>query len=231
MATVTCENLTKRFGKTQALVDFTLTIPNGAIVGLLGPNGSGKSTLLKLVAGLYQPDSGRVLVDGAAPSVRTKAKVAFLPEIDHLYDWMTVRQTVNYLRPFYADWDAAKAAELIRFMNLPEATKVGRLSKGMRARLKIVITMSRNAKAVLLDEPLSGIDPPSRIKVTRAILSEFRAGDQTIVISTHDVVETESLFDHALFLKDGRLALFREAETLREEHNCSIRDLFEEVYE
>lgn len=230
MATVSFERVTKSFGRKRALDELSLTIREGSILGLLGPNGSGKSTLLKLIAGLYRPDAGKVTIDGEEPSPKTKAKVAYLPEIDYLYGWMSVRQTLEYVSAFYADWDAARAKEMLDFMGLDPAARVSRLSKGMRARLKIVVAMSRSAPIVLLDEPLSGIDPTSRSRVLRAIVSEYRAGSQTIVMSTHDVAESEGLFEEVLFLREGRVALTGDAEQLREERGKSIRDLFEEVY-
>ncbi len=230
MARVEFEHVVKRFGGTDAISDLTVTIDEGVILGLLGPNGSGKSTMLKLISGLYRPDSGRVSIDGEQPSPKTKAKVSYLPEIDHLYSWMSVAGVLEYVGAFYRDWQPKRAAELLEFMGLQPKAKVGKLSKGMRARLKIVVAMSREAGIILLDEPLSGIDPPSRSKVLKAIVSEFRVGSQTIVMSTHDVVETEALFERVIFLKDGTVALSGEAERLREERGTSIRDLFEEVY-
>lgn len=230
LARVEFNDVVKRFGGTRAISNLTLAIEEGVILGLLGPNGSGKSTLLKLISGLYRPDSGSVTIDNEAPSRATKAKVAYLPEIDHLYNWMSVRQTLEYVGAFYSDWQSQRADELVEFMGLKREAKVGRLSKGMRARLKIVVAMSRDAEIVLLDEPLSGIDPPSRSKVLGAIVSEYRIGSQTIVMSTHDVVESETLFERVVFLKEGAVALEGEAERLREERGTSIRDLFEEVY-
>lgn len=230
MATVVFDRVTKSFGRLRAIDELSFTIREGAILGLLGPNGSGKSTMLKLIAGLYRPDSGLVTIDGEAPSPKTKAKIAYLPEIDYLYGWMSVQQTLEYVSAFYLDWDKARSEELVKFMGLELTARVSRLSKGMRARLKIVLAMSRSAPVVLLDEPLSGIDPTSRSRVLRAIVSEFRAESQTIVMSTHDVVESEALFDDVLFLKDGRVALTGEAESLREHRGKSIQELFEEVF-
>ncbi|MFO7320050.1 MAG: ABC transporter ATP-binding protein [Bacillota bacterium] len=230
MATVVFERVSKSFGRVRAVDELSFTIREGTILGLLGPNGSGKSTMLKLIAGLYRPDAGRVTIDGQEPSPKTKAMVAYLPEIDYLYGWMTVRQTLEYVSAFYADWDRERAEGLLKFMGLDPEARVSRLSKGMRARLKILLAMSRSAPVVLLDEPLSGIDPTSRSRVLRAIVSEFRADSQTVVMSTHDVVESEALFDEVLFLKDGRVALTGEAERLREERGKSIQELFEEVF-
>ncbi|MFS8664093.1 MAG: ABC transporter ATP-binding protein [Limnochordales bacterium] len=230
MATVVFDRVTKRFGRVRALNDLSVTIPSGTILGLLGPNGAGKSTMLKLIAGLYRPDGGRVTIDGDVPSPKTKAKVAYLPEIDYLYGWMTVRQILDYVRAFYPDWEQVRAEELLRFMALDPAARVSRLSKGMRARLKIVVAMSRSAPLILLDEPLSGIDPPSRSRVLSAIVSEFREDGQTVVMSTHDVAESENLFQEVLFLREGQVALMGDADQLRAQRGKSIRDLFEEVY-
>lgn len=230
MAVVEFRDVKKSFRRIDALEGVTLTLPEGKIIGLLGPNGSGKSTFLKLIAGVYRPSSGTVTIDGEVPSFRTKAKVAYLPEIDYLYGWMSVVQTIDYIRPFYPDWDDAKARELLAFFELPEDARVSRLSKGMRARLKILLAMARRAEVILLDEPLSGIDPPSRTRVMSALVSHFRSERQTVVMSTHDVVEAESLFDQVLFLRKGQVALFEDAEALREERGQSIKELFEEVY-
>ena len=156
--------------------------------------------------------------------------MAYLPEIDYLYGWMSVTQTLQYVSSFYPDWDEAKAGELLSFFDLRADAKVSKLSKGMRARLKILLAMARQAEVILLDEPLSGIDPPSRSRVMGALVSHFRSENQTVVMSTHDVVEAESLFDEVLFLKEGRVELRGDAEALREQKGKSIRDLFEEVY-
>lgn len=229
VASVQVQDLVKVFGRTRALDGVTLTIPEGTIVGLVGPNGSGKSTLLKSMIGLVKPTSGQVLVGGERPSVRTKAKTAYLPEKDHLYSWMSVGELLAYVRNFYDDWDEDKAKSLLDFMGLEDEAKVGRLSKGMRARLKIILAMARNAELVLLDEPLSGIDPPSRSRIVEAIISQYRVGAQTIIISTHEIIESESIFERVVFLREGQVALDGEAEALRMEKGKSIRDLFEEV--
>lgn len=190
MATVTFDEVTKGFGRVRALDGLSFTIREGTILGLLGPNGSGKSTLLKLVAGLYRPDSGRVTIDGEEPTVKTKAKVAYLPEIDYLYGWMSVRQILDYVSAFYTDWDAQRAREFLDFMGLDPGARVSRLSKGMRARLKIVVAMSRSAPVVLLDEVVEGPEavPPGmqlRVDVRLGVpdgveLAVRHAGDVTL---------------------------------------------------
>lgn len=224
------DTVTKRYGRTHALSGLSVTVERGLITGLLGPNGSGKSTMLKLIAGLVQPTGGAVLVDCERPSIKTKARIAYLPEIDYLYNWMSVAETVRFMSSFYRDWDAGRARALLDFMHLPTSSAVGKLSRGMRARLKLVLAMARNAHLVLLDEPLSGIDPPSRSRIVKAIAGEYRSGEQTIVFSTHEVMESEGMFDRVMLLEEGRLKLEGNADEIRREHGRSIQGLLEEVY-
>lgn len=220
----------KRFPGAEALRGVSLELPRGEIVGLLGPNGSGKSTLLKLMAGLHRPTSGRVLVAGRQPDRTTKAMVSYSPEIDHTYPWMTVEATVRFVSSFYEDWDDERAASLLDFMGLKPRQKVGKLSKGTRARLRLVLALARSADLILLDEPLSGIDPPSRMRIVQAILSEYEAGEQTIIISTHEVLEAEPLFDRLLMLEAGFIKLEGPAEQLRERYGRSVQGIMEEVF-
>lgn len=227
---VVIEGLRKRYPRINALAGIDLALPKGEIWGLLGPNGSGKSTLLKCLVGLVLPDSGRIEIYGERPSRRTKANIAFVPEVDNLYRWMTVQQTLDFTSEFYEDWQPERAKELLEFMRLDAKAKVGSLSKGMRARLKLTLALARQAPLVLLDEPLSGIDPSSRDRIVEGIVRQFKSEEQTMVLSTHAVGETERLFDSVVFLEEGRVRLVGGAEELRMEHGKSINDLFKEVY-
>jgi ABC-2 type transport system ATP-binding protein len=220
----------KRYLLKQAVCGIDLQIKKGSIVGLLGPNGSGKSTLLKMLAGLINPTSGSIRVNGRAPDVHNKQYVAYLPEIDHLYGWMTVWETLRFISGFYKDWQEDKAAEMLMAMELEANQKVRNLSKGMRARLKLIAALSRDVPLVLLDEPFSGIDPSSRAKIIRSIISEFQSGEQTIVLSTHSVSESEPMFDDVIFLQHGKVKIFDSAENLRSEYGCSLDHIWEKVY-
>ena len=222
--------LVKRYPGTCALDGIDLAIDSGLIYGLMGPNGSGKTTLLKCIAGLLKPDRGQIKVFGKNPGRVTKAKVAFLPEIDYLYRWMSVGETLDLMAAVYPDWQDEKVDELLKSMNLTKDKKVGNLSKGMRARLKLVITMARQADLILLDEPLAGIDPASRGRIVDMILREFCSDSQSVILSTHEVGETESLYDFVIFLDNGTIKIMDEAETLRQTRGLSINELFREVY-
>lgn len=227
---VKAENLAKAYFRAKALDGVSFELQRGSILGLLGPNGAGKSTLLKIIAGLVKPTYGRILVDGRVPSRETKELVAYLPEIDHLYGWMTVRETLDFVSSFHSDWSKEREAGLLGAMGLDPLQQVGKLSKGLRARLKIILAMSRQAQLVLLDEPLSGIDVPSRAKIIRAIISEFRSDEQTVVMSTHDVADAENIFDTVLLMDKGKLRLFSDVDSIRAERGVSIQGLMEEEY-
>lgn len=220
----------KRYLLKHAVNGIDLQIRKGSIVGLLGPNGSGKSTLLKMLAGLIYPTSGSIRVNGREPDVRNKTQIAYLPEIDHLYGWMTVKETLRFISGFYGDWQAHKAADLLETMELEEKMKVRNLSKGQRARLKLIAALSRDVPLVLLDEPFSGIDPSSRAKIIRSIIQQFQSDEQTIVLSTHSLNESEPMFDDVIFLQNGRVKLYDTAENLRSEFGCSLENIWEKVY-
>lgn len=224
------KDIHKRYLLKMALSGVDLQIRKGSIVGLLGPNGSGKSTLLKMMAGLIYPTSGSILVNGREPDVHNKHHVAYLPEIDNLYGWMTVKDTLRFISGFYKDWQEEKAAQMLATMELDGSQKVRNLSKGLRARLKLVAALSRHVPLVLLDEPFSGIDPSSRAKIIRSIIQEFRSEEQTIVLSTHSVNESEPMFDDVIFLHQGRVKIYDSTDNLRSEYGCSLENIWEKVY-
>lgn len=219
----------KRYLLKHALIGIDLQIQKGRIVGLLGPNGSGKSTLLKMIAGLIYPTSGSIRVNGREPDVKGKSQIAYLPEIDHLYGWMTVTETLHFISGFYSDWSWEKATDMLYAMELDRNQKVRNLSKGMRARLKLIAALSRKVPLVLLDEPFSGIDPPSRAKIIHSIISEFQSDEQTILLSTHSVAESEPMFDDVIFLQQGRIKIHDSAQNLRSTYGCSLGNIWEEV--
>ncbi|HBG01147.1 MAG TPA: multidrug ABC transporter ATP-binding protein, partial [Firmicutes bacterium] len=136
----------------------------------------------------------------------------------------------GFTAAFYDDWEEGRVAGLLEFMKLDPTKKVSSLSKGMRARLKLVLALARKAPLLLLDEPFSGIDPASRERIVEGIVRQFKSDEQTMVISTHAVGDTEQLFDAVVFLDEGTIALQGNAEDLRRQYGKSINDLFKEVF-
>lgn len=223
------KNVNKRFGTTVALENVTVTYPQGKIIGLFGPNGAGKSTSLKMIAGLNRPSSGEVLIDGENPQ-NSKHRVAYLPEIDYIYGWMTIGQAANYMKSFYNDWDDNKYRDLLHFLYLDEDMKIGKISKGQRAKAKLLLNVSRRAPYLLMDEPLSGIDILTREEIINTLINDYREGEQTILISTHEIIEVERLVDEVVFIADGRIQMTGNAEELRIERGQSLVDLMKELF-
>ncbi|MFI5358819.1 MAG: ABC transporter ATP-binding protein [Halanaerobiales bacterium] len=228
---VEIKNLVKKYTGVTALKGVDVSFPAGKICGLIGPNGSGKSTMLKTIAGLVQPDSGDVLVLGERPGRKTKNITAFLPEINHFYRGMTIRQVINLYESQFTNFNREKAMEILDFMNLKPEARIKNLSKGMVGRVKLTLTMAREVPLIVMDEPLAGIDIKSRSRILEGLISEYDAEKQTIILSTHEILETEKFFDYVIFLERGEIKIQGYADDLREEHGMSIEDLAKEVFE
>ena len=194
---LSCEALTKCYQKDKtALENVDLHIGFGHIVGLLGPNGSGKTTLIKLA------------------------------DADWLPDWMRVEQLVEMFHEFYADFDPAKANEMLARLELEPKARLKTLSKGSKEKVQLILAMSRAAKLYLLDEPIGGVDPAARDYILSTILNNY-SRDATVILSTHLI---EPILDEAVFLKDGRVFAHRNAEELRETEGMSVDAYFREVF-
>jgi ABC-2 type transport system ATP-binding protein len=224
------KEVVKDYFMKRAVDGISLTVQKGRILGMLGPNGSGKSTTLKMIAGLTRASSGSITVCGMKTGYAAKQKIAYLPELDYIYPWMTVKQSIGFISSFYPDWDYRKTNELIGFMKLNENDNIKKLSKGMRAKLKIIIALSRKAPLLLLDEPLSGIDYPTRARIIEAIVSQYREDDQSVILSTHEVPDSEAVFDDVVFLENGRIKMSGTADDFRVKYGKSIAELMREVY-
>jgi ABC-2 type transport system ATP-binding protein len=219
------DNVTKRYRTVEGLRDVSLEFPEGEVAGLLGLNGSGKSTLLKLLAGLLVPSEGRVTVFDGTPR-RNRAHLVYLGEADSLYGWMDARDAERFMAGLFADFRRDRFRELLHGLEVPPR-KAKAMSKGERGRLRLAMTLARDARLYLLDEPLAGIDLLSRERILSSLVREWHK-DSTILLSTHEVAEAEGLFDRVLFLREGRVALDARAEALRSEGR-SVVATFREV--
>jgi ABC-2 type transport system ATP-binding protein len=225
-----CMGLTKDYKGLRALNDLTFAIPDrGGIVGLLGPNGSGKTTFIKLLTGLLTPTAGVLRIAGLPVGTETKSIVAYLPDSNFLSDSFTVKQEVEYYKDFFADFDEAKAWKMIEELGVNKTQKVRALSKGTQEKLGLILTLSRNAKLFILDEPLAGVDPAARDYILQTIVSHKNA-DATMIISTHLIGDIESVLDYVLFLQNGNIVLQGGAEEIRKGEGKTIDQLFREVF-
>lgn len=223
------QGVSKKYDKTQALNDVTLSIAPGHIIGLLGPNGSGKTTLIKILCGLLQPDSGTVLIDDNPVGPKSKAVVSYLPDKTYLDEDMKVEAIVEMFKYFYDDFDENRANEMLASLKIDPKSKLKTLSKGNKEKVQLMLVMSRRAKLYILDEPIAGVDPAARDYILRTIISNFDSS-ASLIIATHLISDIEPVLDEAIFLQDGSIKLFKSVDDIRAEHGKSVDELFREVY-
>ena len=229
MPILECKQLSKSYGKAPALENVSFAIEPGRIVGLLGPNGSGKTTLIKLANGLLTPDSGEILIDGAAPGRETHAVVSYLPERTAIPIWMSAGQLMDFYQDFYRDFRRQTAEEMLRHLDIRPTQRIGQMSKGTREKVQLIMVMSRSAKLYLLDEPIGGVDPATRDYILTTIISNYNP-EASVILSTHLIADVEKVLDEVVFIDKGHLVLQSSVDQIREEKGMSVDALFREVF-
>ena len=224
-----CRGLVKFFPNCLALNNVDLTVPKGRIVGLLGPNGSGKSTLIKLANGLLTPTQGTILVDGKEPGIETKKIVSYLPERTYLTEWMTVQDMLDLFNDFYADFNIAKARDMLARLNIQTKARIKTMSKGTKEKVLLILVMSREAQLYLLDEPIGGVDPAARDYILNTIIANYNE-NATVLISTHLISDVEQILDDVIFINQGSVVLTSSVDDIREKQDKSVDALFREVF-
>ena len=223
------QGLSKSFNGRPVLSDVNLRLEPGKIYGLLGKNGAGKSTLIKLLNTLLVPTSGTIRFKGKPLGVFSKAHISYLPERTYLDRSTTIAYNLSLFENFYKDFSRPKAEQLLQDLELDPSAKISTLSKGMQEKLQLVLVMSRKADLYILDEPLGGVDPATRDYILDTILNNF-AEHSSVLISTHLIADIERILDEVIFLDKGKIVLTGSADTLREEHNQSIDELFRSTF-
>lgn len=211
------EKLTKHYGKFKALDRVDLSLGRGRMIGLLGKNGAGKSTLMRCMLGFLKHE-GRVSLDGRPVKHldhRVFGDVAFIPDVSGLDDRLTVKQSMDYVRGVNPRWNEERARKLFANSNLPPKLKVGKLSKGMKTKLYLLITLCLDVNYLLLDEPTLGLDIAFRKEFFNIILGEFFDETKTILISTHQAEEVEGLLQEVIFLDKGKVILHEDLDSLK----------------
>lgn len=226
---VEIDGLQKRYNNKVALNNIFLNVEKGKVLGILGPNGSGKTTLIKILNGILTPTKGKALIDGKRIGPETKAITSYLPDRNILYDWMSIEDSMNFFKDFYEDFNENKFNDLLKFMNLSKDMKIKTLSKGMHEKLNLSLVLGRESKLYILDEPIAGVDPVARDQILNAIIDNYLE-DSTMIITTHLVRDMENIFDEVVFLSEGEIILQGDAETLREERQMQIEEIYKEIF-
>lgn len=214
---VESHGLEKRYGRVDAVRDVNLRVPEGAVFSLIGPNGTGKTTTLRLLMNILKPDRGEVRVldtPSTALSAEHFQRIGYVSESQKLPERLTVGQYLDYLRGLYSTWDEALERELMRLFELPVGRKLKHLSHGMRMKVLLLGALAFRPKLLVLDEPLSGLDPLVRDEVINGLLQQ--AQDTTILISSHELSEIESFTTHVAFMQGGRLLIQEAIEVLQQ---------------
>ncbi|MBR5425289.1 MAG: ABC transporter ATP-binding protein [Clostridiales bacterium] len=222
-------NLTRTYGKKKVLDGLDLTIGTGKIVGLLAPNGEGKTTLFRLLMGLLTKNDGEILIDGLEPSEVTNSYVSFLPDHYVLGGFHSIRGAMKHMKKYFPDFDEEKALSLMKRLKFKPNQRLASLSKGQKEQVQLILFLSRKAKLFLLDEPLAAVDPATRDFIVQTILGSF-GEDNTVIISTHVVLDIELILDEVVMLKNGKVHLQGEADELRSKYGMTINDIFKEEF-
>lgn len=218
MNAIETQNLVRRYGKTEAVHDLTISVPTGSVFALLGPNGAGKTTTIKVLMNLLTPTKGesRVLgIDSRKLGVNERRQIGYVSENQQLPLWMTVRQFLDYCRPWYPAWDRDLERKLLARFELPEDRKLKHLSRGMLMKAALLSSLAYRPKLLVLDEPFSGLDPLVRDEFIQGVLEVSEIGDWTVFVSSHDIHEVEMLCDWVGILNAGQLQLAEPVEKLQ----------------
>ncbi|EMJ4520158.1 ABC transporter ATP-binding protein [Clostridioides difficile] len=215
--------------KIEALKNVSFNIEKGKITALLGINGVGKSTMLKAIAGLINIDSGEIRIDGEKINEKVYNKLAFVPDVQSHFSNTTIKETFEFMEIFYSKWNKEKSKEMMDIFKLDEDEIIDKLSKGNIARVKLILGFCQDPEYILLDEPFTGIDLFKREEFI-GVIAQYMEENQAIIITTHEIVEIESLVDEVVILDEGQIITSFNAEELREREGKSILDKMREVY-
>ena len=213
------QNVVKDFDGFRALDGLSMTVPTGAIYGLVGPNGAGKSTVLRHITGVYQQDSGLVLVDGeqAYENPAVKAKVSTIPDDLYYFGSASTYDMARFYRGFYPRFDWTRYEKLKEiFRTVEDRRPIRRLSKGMQKQAAFWLAMCCRPEILVLDEPVDGLDPVMRRQVWSLLMADVAQDGTTVLVSSHNLRELEDVCDHVGILSKGRVLVERSLSDLQE---------------
>lgn len=228
-AVIETVDLTRRFGRVDAIDGLNLQVPAGSLFAFVGPNGAGKTTTIKLLLNLLRPTRGAAYVlgvDSRRIGPRELTRIGYVSENQDLPDWMTVKQLIAYLRPFYPTWDDELCRKLRRDLDLTSPLPIRSFSRGMRMKAALLVSLAYRPELVVLDEPFSGLDPLARDELIRALLELTGERNWTTLISSHDIDEVERLADSIAFVNNGRIVMTESVQDLIGKYRRPLREIF-----
>ncbi|MDQ3897527.1 MAG: ABC transporter ATP-binding protein [Actinomycetota bacterium] len=219
-AAMTTDDVGRRYGSRWALRHCSLVVPEGSVVGLVGANGAGKSTLLHLAAGLLEPSVGALEVLGRRPGgdAVQLARVGFVAQDAPLYGSLTVAEHLRLGQRLNPQWDRAVATDRVSALDLALDQRAGRLSGGQRSQLALTIAMGKRPELLLLDEPVSSLDPLARRQFLQDLMALVAEHGPTVVLSTHLLSDVERVCDHLIVLAHGTVRVDGPVDELLDTH-------------
>ena len=210
-------NLTKTFGSFTALQALNMTIPRGAVYGLVGPNGAGKTTLIRHITGVYRPDCGEIALDGEAvwENPGAKEKIGFIPDDLFFFHSATIEDMRRYYKGLYPRFDDTLFEKLGEAFDLPRKSPIRKFSKGMKKQAAFWLTVACRPELLVLDEPVDGLDPVMRRQIMGLILADVAEYGTTVLVSSHNLRELEDICDHVGIMDKGRMLLERSLEDMQ----------------
>ena len=212
------KHLTKRFGRFTALDDLSLTVPTGAIYGLVGPNGAGKSTVIRHITGIYRQDSGEVCIDGIPvyENAPLKSQIAYIPDDIFFYASAGLRDMMKFYAGLYPNFDRTMYQALLQLFSLDEKQPLRQFSKGMQKQAAFLLSICTRPNVIVLDEPVDGLDPVMRRQVWSLLMQDVSDRGTTVLLSSHNLRELEDVCDHVGIMHKGKMLLERTLSELQD---------------
>ncbi|MBQ8881211.1 MAG: ABC transporter ATP-binding protein [Oscillospiraceae bacterium] len=211
------QNVTKTFGSFTALRDLSMTVPKGAVYGLVGPNGAGKSTAIRLLTGVYRPDKGKISLEGAPvyENPEAKSRMCYIPDEIFFFPSASLEEMRKYYRGFYPHFDDELFQRLYDVFQLPKKSHIRRFSKGMQKQAAFQLSICTRPDVLILDEPVDGLDPVMRRQVLSLVLSDVAQRETTVLVSSHNLRELEDICDHVGIMDRGHMLLERSLASMQ----------------
>ena len=211
-------NVMKEFDGFRALDDMSMTVPTGAVYGLVGPNGAGKSTIIRHLTGIYRQDAGEITIDGTPvfENPEVKSRIAYIPDDIFYYANASIREMMDFYRSIYPHFDAERFKKLADVFGLDPKRQIRRLSKGMQKQAAFWIAVSLRPEILILDEPVDGLDPVMRRQIWSIIMADVAENGTTVLVSSHNLRELEDVCDSVGIMNKGKIMIERSLNELQE---------------
>ena len=224
------EGLRKRFGRHEVLSGLGFALEPGRVHGLLGRNGEGKTTLARILLGIIPKDGGRITFkgqDGVVADASYKQAIGIVPEDPFFYEAMTVAELIRFNAAFFPRWNAGQAADSLAAFGLEPKARIRQLSRGQKLKLELAVALAAEPELLILDDPTSGLDVPTRQDVLKGVIRNLADTGTTVLFATHMIHELERIVDRLFILHGGRLVLDEDYEKVKAAAR-SVRLLFDE---